>query len=111
MTSSYRGTQKLLMKLRAKEREPIEHHLSYIITLWKEDYEIQYQGSEAHKAQDLRRHPRHVVWTLSFHQVRDSGLKLPRTRPKGPEMSSEFCHLVSEHCPREILPPPLTSIL
>ena len=93
MTSSYRGTKKLLMKLEAKEREePIKYHFSYISTLWKEGCEIEYQASEAHKRQDLRRHASHVVWTLSLHQVRHSPcLKLLRILPRGPKMSAEFC--------------------
>lgn len=47
MTSSYRGTRKLLVRLQAKEKEPIKYHFSYASILCKEGHEIGYRGSEA----------------------------------------------------------------
>lgn len=84
------------------------YHASYISALWKEGYEIGYQGSEAHEGQDLKSH---VVLAPSLHQVRNSGLQTPRILLGDLEMSFGFCHSVNGHCPREILPLSLAFIL
>lgn len=60
ITSIFRGTKKLLMKLGAKEREPIKYQFSYISVLWKEGYEIGHQSSEARKTKTLEDIP--VTW-------------------------------------------------
>lgn len=99
------------MKLGAKEWESIKYQFSCISALWKEGYEIGHQSSEAQEDQDPRRHPSHVVWIPSLHQVRKSVLKPPRIFLRGSEMSTEFCDSVSDHCPRKILPPSLTLLL
>lgn len=94
------------MKLGANERELIKYGSSYIRALWKEGDEIGHQGSEAHKGKTSQ--SRRLD---SLYQVRNSELKPPRILPRDLEMSAEFHHSVNDHCPREILPHSLTSIL
>lgn len=107
----FQGHQEATDEVRSKGRESIKYQFSDVSVLWKEGYEIGHQSSEAQEDQDPRRHPSHVVWNPSLHQVRNSVLKPPRIFLRGCEMSTEFCHSVSDHCPRKILPPSLTLLL